>query len=495
MRRSGPDLLRWISLGLLLAALALFFFELVSYSQQRARMPEGLRIGSVPVGGLTQTEALERLVQTYNRPVELYYGDQLILMQPSEVGFRLDSEAMLAAAELERTTDAFWPGFWDFLWNRPGEAENIPVRSEYSNTELERYLRDVAARYDEPPTPAQPVPGTTRFDPGSPGNVLDISRASQAIAEVLNQPQGRRVNLPVVASEPSRPSLFTLETLLKQILLVQEFNGLADAYVLDLRTGEEMHMLVMEGEDLPENPDVALTAGSTIKIGIALAYFRYFDLPLDQDQTLWMEDMLTLSGNETSDLLMDRIDRLRGPLMVTETLQELGLESTFLAGYFRLGADLLRVYRTPANERTDISTNPDPYNQTTPKELGFLLTDLYRCADGGGAILAVFPEEVTPQECRYILDQLAQNRIAVLLEAGVPEGTRVAHKHGWTDSPLEWLGDAGVIYTPGGDYVVTIFLWDDEPMIWDPASTLVADFSRAVYNFFNPPPDPDGDSA
>lgn len=493
MRRSGPDLLRWISLGLLLAALALFFFELVSYSQQRARMPEGLRIGSVPMDGLTQTEALERLVQTYNTPIELYYGDQLILMQPSEVGFRLDSEAMLAAAELERTTEAFWPGFWDFLWNRPGLAENIPVRSEYSNSELESYLRDIAARYDEPPTPPQPVPGTSRFDPGSPGNILDISRASQSIAEVLNQPRARRVNLPVVASEPSRPSLFTLETLLKQILLVQEFDGMADAYVVDLRTGEEMHMLVMEGESLPESPDVAITAGSTIKIGIALAYFRYFDMPLDADQSTWMEDMLTLSGNETSDLLMDEIDRLRGPLMVTETLQELGLESTFLAGYFRLGAELLSVYRTPANQRTDVSTNPDPYNQTTPMEMGFLLTDLYRCSEGGGAILAVFPDEITPQECRYILDQLARNKIAVLLEAGVPEGTRVSHKHGWTDSPLEWLGDAGVIYTPGGDYVITVFLWDDDPMIWDPASQLVADISRAVYNFFNPPSDPDGD--
>lgn len=491
MRRSGPDLLRWISLGLLLAALALFFFELVSYSQHRARMPEGLRIGSVPVGGLTQTEALERLVQTYNTPVELYYEDQLILMQPSEVGFRLDSEAMLAAAELERTTEAFWPGFWDFLWNRPGQSENIPVRSEYSNSQLENYLRDIAARYDEPPTPPQPVPGTSRFDPGSPGKVLDISRASQAISEALNQPRGRRVSLPVVGSEPSRPSLFTLETLLKQILAVHEFTGLADAFVIDLRTGQEMHMPVMDGEDLPESPDVAITAGSTIKIGIALAYFRYFDLPLEPEEAAWMEDMLTLSGNETSDLLMEEIDRVRGPLLVTETLQQIGLESTFLAGYFRLGAPLLRSYRTPANQRTDISTGPDAYNQTTPQEMAYLLNDIYRCSQGGGTILAVFPDEVAPEECRYILDHLAQNKIAVLLEAGVPEGTRVSHKHGWTDSPLEWLGDAGVIYSPGGDYVIAVYLWDDEPMIWDPASQLVADISRAVYNFFNPPTDTD----
>jgi hypothetical protein len=82
---------------------------------------------------------------------------------------------------------------------------------------------------------------------------------------------------------------------------------------------------------------------------------------------------------------------------------------------------------------------------------------------------------------------LARNKIAVLLEAGVPEGTRLAHKHGWTGSPLEWLGDAGIVYSPGGDYVLSVFLWDEVDMIWEPASGLVADISAAVYNYFNPP--------
>ncbi|MFP3855232.1 MAG: serine hydrolase [Anaerolineales bacterium] len=487
MRSNGPNLLRWISISMLLAAVGLMFVELVIYSQQRARMPYGLAVGGVPIGGLSQTAAAERLAQTYNRPVELHYDDQIILLDPSSVGFQLDNEAMLAAAEEQRTDDEFWSGFWDFLWNRPGEAENVPIRAEYSQAQLEAALQDIAARYDEPPETARPVPGTTRFESGEPGRVLDISRAAELVGEVLTRPQNRRVNLPVVASEASRPSLGTLETLLKQIAEVREFDGLADLYLMDLRTGEELHMVTLNGEEIQADPGVAITAGSTIKIPIGITYFRYHDLPLDQEVKGWIEDMITLSGNETSDLIMEEIDTFRGPLLVTETMQELGLENTFIAGYFRLGAELLRVYQTPSNTRDDIDTDPDPYTQTTASEMGWLLADLYRCAEGGGTIRVVYDEEVTQEECSYLLDLLAQNNIAVLLEAGVPEGTRVAHKHGWTGSPLEWLGDAGIIYTPGGDYVLSVYLWDQEAMIWEPTSALVADISEAVYNYFNPP--------
>lgn len=474
---------------MLLAALALVFVELALYSRQRARMPYGLTVGGVPVGGLSQNEALERVVQVYSTPIELHYGEQRILVNPSSIGFELDTEAMLAAAEQERTGTEFWPGFWDFLWNRPSESTNVPVRSDYSQAQLEGVLRDVSARYDQPPEPPSPVPGTTRFEPGAPGRVLDIARSVELIEEVVTRPRNRRVTLPVVETNSARPSLATLETLLKQVFQVEGFNGLVDIYLMDLRSGDEMHLATWNGEDIAADPDVAITAGSTIKIGIATAFFRYNDLPLDPEDDAWMVDMLTLSGNETSDLLMEEIDPGRGPLMVTETLQQLGMENTFIAGYFRLGAQLLRVYQTPANSRTDIDTDPDPYTQTTASEMGWLLTDLYRCSRDGGTLRAVYPDEITPDECSYILDLLAQNRIAVLLEAGVPEGTRLAHKHGWTGSPLEWLGDAGVVYTPGGDYVITVYLWDEQPMIWQPTSTLVADVSEAVYNYFNPPSD------
>ncbi len=487
MGRGGFNLLRWLSVAMLLAAMALFFFELVSYSRLRARLPQGLSIGGVPVGGLTQQEALERLLQVYSSPVELYYGDELILLQPASVGYQLDSEAMLAAAELKRTETDFWAGFWDFLWGRSPEAEDIPVRSQFSPSQMEAMLRDIAARYDEPPLPPQPVPGMASFTPGQPGRVLDIARAADLISEVLNRPADRRVTLPVVASRPPRPSMEALESLLRQTIVVDGFDGLAVLYVADLRTGEDLHFGLFRGEDFPVQPDVAFTAASIIKIPIMVTYYRFFDEPLDAEADRWMLEMITESGNDPADWLMERLDRFRGPLVVTETMQELGLENTFLAGYFRLGAELLRVYRTPANQRADIDTGPDIYNQTTASDIGMLLVDIYQCADGGGTLLAVFPGQIRPEECARMLDLLSQNKIGILIEAGVPEGTRVAHKHGWTSSPLDMIGDAGIVYSPGGDYVLALFLWNEPDMLYDPTAQLISDLSRAVYNFYNPP--------
>ena len=44
---------------------------------------------------------------------------------------------------------------------------------------------------------------------------------------------------------------------------------------------------------------------------------------------------------------------------------------------------------------------------------------------------AVFSEEITQAECQLMIDYLSQNKMPSLLEAGVPDVTAVAHKHGW----------------------------------------------------------------
>ena len=489
MGRNGPNLLRLVSLGLLLGAFVLFFFQLIAYSRERARLPEGLTIAGVPVGGMGKPAAQERLLQTYSTPVELLYEGQQIVLSPSQIGFQLDANAMLAAGELARTNTDFWSGFWDYLWDRPGEPQRVPLRAEYSQAQLESALRDIAARYDEPAIASQPVPGSPDFQAGRPGRVLDVPRAVELVGEVLTAPSDRRVNLPVLESQATRPSLPTLETLLKQNLDVEGFDGLAVIYVMDLRTGEELHFGYYLNADISVSPDIAFDAGSTIKVGIATAFYRYFDEPLDDEASRSLTEMITLSGNDPANVLMERIDRETGPLLVTETLRKVGLDSSYIVAWFRpppvpiSGASI----STPANQRTDINTRPNQLNQTTASELGMLLGDLYACARNGGTLLAVFPEQLKPEECARILELLAQNRIAWLLEASVPDGTRVAHNHGWTQSPLDFISDAGVVYSPGGDYVVSIFLWDDREMVWEPTSSLFAQLGRAVYNYFNPP--------
>jgi beta-lactamase class A len=430
---------------------------------------------------------MERLLQAYSSPVELYYDDASMQLLPSNVGFRLDTDVMIAAAERERTETPFWEGFWDFLWNRPGDAASVPLQAEYSSSQLEGYLRDVAARYDQPPIPPEPIPGTTRFSSGQPGRVLDIARAQSVISSALLSASKRNANLPVVNSNAPKASLENLEILLKQNIQVADFDGLVDLYLRDLRSGGTIHFAVLDGQEIPTDPDVAFSAASIIKISIMTTFFRFEQEPLDPEAERWVTEMITESGNDPSDWLMQRIDEVRGPLVVSETMQELGLDNTFIAGYYYPQAPLLQSYRTQANTRVDIDTAPDRYTQTTPLDMGTLLGDIYACANGGGALIAAFPDDITPQECQTMLDLLSENVLGSLIKGGVPDGTRVAHKHGWRSSPLDMIGDAGIVFTPGGDYILSIFIWDDQEMVWEPTSRLIADLSKAAYNYFNPP--------
>ena len=119
-----------------------------------------------------------------------------------------------------------------------------------------------------------------------------------------------------------------------------------------------------------------------------------------------------------------------------------------------------------------------------------LLADIYECAEfGGGALLAVLPEQITQSECIDMIETLTRNKTPFLIEAGVPDGTRVGHKHGWvsdvTTGAIRTIGDAGIIYTPSGDYVLAIYFSHPTQLVWDPMSKLMGDLSEAIYNYYN----------
>lgn len=493
-RRSSFSALRWIAVFLLLAAVILTTYQIVRFSRIRTRYPQGMEIANVPVGGLTRQEAAQRLLEAYSHPVELRYDDSVILLAPSTIGFELDLESMLAAADLERTEQPFWNGFWDFLWGRRSRTGSVPLRADYSEERLRTYLQDeIAARYDKPPAPAKPQTGTVKFIAGEVGTELDLDQAVNSIENALFSIRNRRVTLPRSRTNPPRPSLKNLETLLKQTIDIDDFDGLVGLYMFHLDAGEEIHFAYQNGQEFSTNPDVAFTAGSVIKIPIMVSVFRRIDENADQETMKLLNEMITKSGNDPADWLMERvIDPDLAPLQVTEDMNSLGLENTFLGAWLRRAYPFIKPFDTPANQRNDIDTEPDPYSQTTPSDMGMLLMDMYQCAErGGGALKAAFPVRITQDECQTMIDYLSQNyEMPSLIEAGVPDTVNVAHKHGFvtnTSGYMTDLGDAGIVFSPGGDYVLVIFLHHPTQLIWDNASGLVGKLSEAIYNFYTLP--------
>lgn len=489
MRFRGSSLyLRGVSLVFLFLTAVVTVIQVVQYSISRANYPPDMTIGNVPVGGLDPQSAAQRLLQVYSLPVEIHYSAAVIDLDPDLVGFQLDTESMLAAADLQRTGASFWGGFWDYLWNRRSPARQIPLVSSYSEPRLRAYLQgEISARYDQPSTPAQPIPGTSIFTPGTPGNTMDIDRAVALIESALQSPGQRTVMLASQSIAAGRPLLETLQILLKQLIDQSGFGGLVDLYFLNLQTQETIHFAYQPGQDISTNPDIAFSADSTIKIPIMISVIRHFNSQISPDIDTLLIDMIARSDNLAADSLMAILDPVRGPLDVTESMQQLGLENTFIAMYFAPNSIALQHFTTPANSRLDINTDPDPVNQTTPSEMGVLLEDIYLCAQtGGGSLVAAFPGQIDQAACQKMIQYLQEDKLGALIQGGVPEGTIVAHKHGW-DNFENQFSDVAIVYTPGGNYILTIFSYNPVQFQWDVTSRLFAELSRAIYNYFNLP--------
>ena len=491
--RSSVPILRGISIAILSIALVLGVVALIGYSRQRNNYPHGMKIAGVAVGGVDPQIASERVLQVYLSPIEVQYSDSSIHVDPSVVGFDLDMDSMIAAADLARTGGSFWGGFWNYLWNRDPDPVEIPLSATISEDRLRAYLQnEISARYDEPPTAPQPIPGSTSFTPGTPGRVLELDRAVRLVEDTLRSPNNRVVVLSYNQTATARPTMDYLQILLKQIITTSGFDGVIGIYMLDLQTGQEIHFALNQGQEISVQPDISFTASSTIKIPILVSfYIKNGSAPVDDRTQALITEMIHKSDNNASDAMMNRIDPNTGPLIVTQDMKTIGLEDTFLAGFFAPGSPLLQQFKTPANSRNDVVTDPDSYNQTTPIDMGMLLADIYQCAtSNGGALVATFPDKINRQICQQIISYLSEDKIGVLIEAGLPEGTQIAHKHGWvTDSGgvIHNFSDASIVYSAGGNFVLSIYAYHPSQIVFDQANALFAKLGDAVYNFYNVP--------
>ena len=157
------------------------------------------------------------------------------------------------------------------------------------------------------------------------------------------------------------------------------------------------------------------------------------------------------------------------------------MANTFMATPYDT-ENLPRYFVTPANSRTDLTTYPDPYMQTTPLEAGMLLEMVYQLSRGGGTLPVAFPGEFTAEEGQAMVDLMTQNHEAILLEGGLPEGTLIAHKHGYV---ADTHANAAIVLTPEANFVLVVFIYYEEGWLGELSFPIFADIATATYNYFN----------
>ncbi len=482
--------MRWLMGGLgilfILSSLVITLVESQRFNAQPITFPGGSTIGAVPIDGLTEDQAAARLTEFYSLPLVLEINGATLHAEPQDLGFTLNPQELAADAAAQLDTGSFWGSLWG---NLDPQAVNLPLAAAVEENTLRSYLNgEIAPRYTQPGRPLTPLPNTTNFLPPTSGQRLDTEKAIVDIRTALLSSETHRVELQTLDGPDPSVNEAMLQAFLQHQINWIGFDGLVETVIQPMPDGNSLHFASTDGAAV--EPDVAFTAASTIKIPIMISVLRRTENPTPEEVITLLERMIVFSENPPADSLMSTyLDQTRGPLIVSEDLQALGMENTFLAGYFYLGAPVLQLFETPANARQDVFLDPDVYNQTVPSEAAELLGAIYRCAeDESGLLTQTFPGEITQPECQLMVDILAGNQIGLLIEAGLPPDALAAHKHGWVqelDGQLRSMSDVAIIFTPGGDYVLTVFLHDPERLDFDQGNRLIARLSQTVYNFFN----------
>src|SRR5262249_19919894 len=113
---------------------------------------------------------------------------------------------------------------------------------------------------------------------------------------------------------------------------------------------------------------------------------------------------------------------------------------------------------------------------------------IVQCSQGSGILLERFAESLTAARCQEMLNRLTQNGDHSRMLAGLPAGTRVAHKSGWI---ADMQADVGIVRSPGGDFLLAVYIYrpimsDTAESFDDLAQPAIAGFARLVYSYYNP---------
>ncbi len=466
-------LLRWlIFLGL--AALVLFLGPYyIKYTRGRDAIPPGVTLGGMKIGGQTTEEAVANLRATYERPILVFHGDHRLVLKPETIDFRVNAEEMVAQAQVYgRGWDALW-GFLFYVSGRPPVPHDIPLQYTYNRDKLAQWIKAQAKQYDHDPLPPTVNLETLSFAKGRPGERTEPGQTAINIIQAFVDPYNREAHFALIVEEEEKPGFQALETAMRQRF--EKFPGVYASYFQFLPTGEEIDI----------DADTAFSGMSTVKIGILLLTYMDNDLPLPDNITKWISITVTspTASNAAANALMFHLgngDVMKGVHRVTQFYQDFGLKNTFIAVPYN--SDIPPpIIRTPANTHPQYHTNPDLATQTTPRDMGVLLAEIGRCAEGKGALLAAYPEKLSPAKCQDLIGWLEKNPLGYLIKYGVPKGTRIGHKHGYAP---DTQGDVAIIYGPEGPYVLDIYVYQYGWVVWDMSNPLMADISRLVWNYF-----------
>jgi beta-lactamase class A len=233
------------------------------------------------------------------------------------------------------------------------------------------------------------------------------------------------------------------------------------------------------------NADSVFHAASTMKVPVMIEYFRRLDAgQITSDQTMALDTIFKSivdgspyalnAGVDSDSSVFSRVGQqvplrwlvermiVRSSNLATNALIELLDAQRVQATTISLGAINMKVLRGVEDGK---AFQQGLNNRTTARDLAALLEAI----EAGRA--------ASPASSRDMIEILAKQEFNEEIPAGLPAGTKVAHKTGWITGVQH---DAAIIYPPNRKPYVLVVLTRgiaDRPV----AKKLIADVSRLVW--------------
>ncbi len=457
---------------LLLVAVAVLSLPYIRYRRTAGVVPAWVRVGGLEVYGASESEAMTSLTQGLKEPLEVWHGDERLVLRPETVGFQVDVYAMLKEAQAQDQPGLLVRYLVEHSLERTPRTVDIPLHYRYDEAALDAWLDEAIKTHDRPPGAPVPVLESLTLTPGKPGLETDRVEAKKMLIAGLASPGTRSVKLPTKVTPPQPIDVKALGSLLQARL--DQFPGIGSVWLHYLPTGEEIAI----------NADVAYAGTSTLKIGILEQVYRKLDQPPGIETSKVISETMMHSGNFTANLMLGIVgdgDWDRGVAEMNKQFKALGMTNTFMAAPYDRKMAVPPHIVTEANQRKDMNTQPDPYMQTTPRDIGSALEMLVSCSQGGGTLIALYDNKITPEECQQALDFMSLNEMKEMIVGGLPQGAKAVHKHGYVP---DTHGDVAAIWGPAGPFVLSVFLYRPTWLEWAYSSPTMGDLARASWNVF-----------
>ncbi len=198
----------WIFLPLLSLLLLLYGFQ----QHYQGRIFPGVKIGDLPVGGLTEREA-RSLLQSNNAATVMpsllvRIGDTLLPIAMNEVGYHLPVERLIRQAYSLGREGKPWqqPQQWIELLR---DGKTVPLSPSFSTGAIALFVERLAQRYGRPVEEPLLIHSATNVItyPGQAGIKLDREATTSAIKKALQANQRGPVPVTVHILQPQMPDL------------------------------------------------------------------------------------------------------------------------------------------------------------------------------------------------------------------------------------------------------------------------------------------------